>query len=906
ATLPTVEGVTFGGDVAGLITADKGMLLSNANTTQNNYTDKPFITFASAQGSGTNKLTITYDVAYQDKSKGQPYSDYTMSYYGANGQFLFSLTESVGGNWSDKASIIYATGASTKETVALSTHIGKKVTAEFYYDADGGCFVGIDGGVYNVYSGEGVGIKDIKLTVGGGQDYNRGVFIKNYKITGTEVVPKAYRTVAFNVDDTSSTAVVEKGTKIAASDIPAAEKLGYLFMGWSTDGSSEYDESKTYISNDELKDTVINDNKNLTAVFQFDTSYKQKIAKVEFVDTAGNAIDPQSVKAIKYPTEAEAVEYKPYEIKVTSDVGRDITDDCEITWEAVGGGGLDANYFQFVEKSLEDDEAVAEDNVRYARIRQGGESWFGYIKATATYLKSEDGDGTVPEGISSKDGVVTVKNDTAHADLESATLICATYSDSDALTSIKTYPLTFTEGVATKEITDMADGSKLMVWSSVDGDGAMVPIYTTADFTADFSSEGTAQVPCAVLANSESTQIMPAAGYPASMDYYVDELVGYKGTSDDYSKGYDPVLNNWCIVGSSPTRDLVLVEDEDGVKALKFASTGGSRGGSGSSALAAYAFAGQSTQYVLDATVKFDGASVLGVWDKTPNNSGAVSEWSISYDGGTLTVGDGKITGVTADTWYKLIVTSDPVNHLYSVYVYDKAGTTLIGSVTDAVGSACSAKFLCVSGGLPFYINSIQAYIPSVETVAIDADTEVVSIPDAGEPANEVSLRANCQTADGIKLTGAVEWSLDEEYEGVELVKGTQTATLKVSNGASGSVVVSATLGGKTATKTITLTTSKDIVAFKTKSSSITIPFAGGESATADFKADTVTTEHPEGTNDTSIEYSFLDKTGAVALSALPSGISSSVDASTNTLTLSVAPGATPIVFYIKATNSEG
>ncbi|MCH5209765.1 MAG: hypothetical protein J1F01_02250 [Oscillospiraceae bacterium] len=418
------------------------------------------------------------------------------------------------------------------------------------------------------------------------------------------------------------------------------------------------------------------------------------------------------------------------------------------------------------------------------------------------------------------------------------------------------------------------------------------------------NTTGTAQIPCAALeSGTVAGQIMPAAGYRASMDYYVDDIVGYVATSDDYSYGFDPVLNNWCIVGSNPARDLVLVK-EAGKKALKFTNTGGNRGGSSSSCVGTYAFPQQSAQYVFETIVKFEGATRIGVWDKTPNNGGAVAEWAVSFDGdSSITAGEGKITGIDKTKWYKLVVTSDPASKLYSVYAYEEDGTP-VGSITDVAGGA-AGKFLCVDYGFPIYFNSLRAYVPTLDTISITSDVDVVAVPEAGAT-NEVALRAICKTADGMNLTGAVEWSLAEEYDGVELVKGTQTATLKISENASGTIKVTASMSGKSAEKEITITSSKNRVAFTTKTSSITIPFEGSPAATGEFLADTITPDSPNGTNDTDIEYTFLDKTGAVALEPLPNGITSSVDPDTNRLTISVAAGATPAVFYVKATQKSG
>ncbi len=781
-----------------------GLKLTNANSTGNNYADRGLVTFANPVGDLTHKVNVSYDVSYMEKSKGQAYTYYTMSYYDANGAFMFSLGEGIG-NWADKAILTYADSATTTATVELATNIGGKANFDVTYTPVGG-MVTIGGTPYTFVSAGGAtsGIKDIKLSVSGGADFNRGIYVKNYLMTTQEVEYVPVCPVSFDVVGKSSTIVVEENSCVAAEDIPDTTNTGWIFKGWSTDGSTEYVEGTDYITNEELVAMPITTETALTAVYEFDTSYVQSIASVEFVDSTGAIIDPTRVKASTYPAEDGAEESRPYQVKVTSNIGLDITEDCTFVWDMVGNEADDGYAVM--------DETVTA-SVNNFEVKQGGKSWFGYVKAVANY-------------------------DPANTDDET------------------------------------------------------------------LNSTGTAQVPFALVAGVKpDSQIFPAAGYPVSMDEHSDALVGYASTSGDYSVGYDPVLNNWCIVGSLATRDLLLVE-EDGKKALKFTNLDGNRGGSGSSCVGTMAFSSQTEQYVVETIVKFGGDGArIGVWDKTPNNASVTDEWSVTYSAGALTVGDATITGMTATDWYKVVITSDPVNHLYSAYVYDMEGN-LVGSAEDAVGKACTAKFLCVDGGFPVYINSFKAYIPTVDSIAVSTDADVVKVPEAGEAASEAALTAICKTADGIKLTGAVEWSLAQEYQGVTLEKGTQTATLKVENGAAGTVDVIATMGGKSVTKTITLTNSSNVVSFVQSQSSITIPFSNAEAVTATYKADTITPDDADGIGDATITYSFLDKTGAVDLTELPSGITSST--AEGVLTLTVEPNATPAVFYIKATNSEG
>lgn len=77
----------------------------------------------------------------------------------------------------------------------------------------------------------------------------------------------------------------------------------------------------------------------------------------------------------------------------------------------------------------------------------------------------------IKDGITYADGVVTVKTD----DAAKAVLIYAQYSGT-ALKSASVYPLTFTEGIATQELKDAVNGSKLMVWTALDGDDPLMPV----------------------------------------------------------------------------------------------------------------------------------------------------------------------------------------------------------------------------------------------------------------------------------------------------------------------------------------------------------------------------------------------------------------------------------------------
>ena len=389
---------------------------------------------------------------------------------------------------------------------------------------------------------------------------------------------------------------------------------------------------------------------------------------------------------------------------------------------------------------------------------------------------------------------------------------------------------------------------------------------------------------------ASSSQLAPAAGYPASMDDYAASMVGYAGTSNGL-KTQDIILNNWSIYGSNGSRSMELAEIS-GKKAIKFASNGGS-----GSTVAVYQWTDQSSQYVMDITVMFTAAMTFGVYDNTPNNASVNSEWAVSYNAGALTIGTETVSGVNANEWYRIIVSADPSINLASMTVYDNSGN-LVGSVNDVAMTEATGKYFSFTGTWPMYLNSFKAYKPSLSSIAVSADAETVKVPENGAAAATVDLSAVLTSNEGVKMTGAVVWSLAEEYANVELAAtGAQTATLTINEGASGAVTVVATKDGKQDTKTIQLTTSSNTVSFSQSTSSVTIPFTGEAAVVNSFVAVTLNGEG-ETIDGGAITYSLLAKDGVTATTVKGVTFAGGV--------LTVAAGASPAVVYVKATNAEG
>lgn len=390
----------------------------------------------------------------------------------------------------------------------------------------------------------------------------------------------------------------------------------------------------------------------------------------------------------------------------------------------------------------------------------------------------------------------------------------------------------------------------------------------------------------------DKNQLAPAVGYPVNMNDYADSLVGYEGTSN-LINSRDLVLNNWSVYGSNGKRSLKLVKDADGTKSLEFASNGG-----GGSTVAVYQWSDQSDQYVIDFTAKFTNDTAFGVYFNTPNNSNSYPEWTASYSGGALKFGSDSIN-MSANEWYRFVVSADPSIQKASIAVYK--GDTKVGEIEDVdmTNNDQVQKYFCFSGTWPMYLNSFKAYKPVTGTVTVGSGSDVAKVPEAGEAESTVDLSAVVTSTEGVKMTGAVQWSLAEEYANIEIEpKGAQTATLKISAGAApGTVTVIASKDGKRAETEVMLTTSSNVVAFSKSTSSITIPFTGEQAVTATFAAET-RDKDGKPIEGGAITYKLLAKDGVTETTVKGVTFKDGV--------LTVAPDASPAVVYVKASNAEG
>ncbi len=217
--LTDTDAYTWGADVAGLVTAGSGVILTNNNSTANNYENKDFVTFTEVVGDATHKVNVSYNL-YSIKDKGQAVTNYIMSYYDAAGNLLFSISEGNGG-WAYPSTLTYADSATTTATASLNSHMAKATTTSVSFEVtftDSGNLLTIDGASYAFVGG---GIKDVKLSVSGGQDYGRGTYVSNYLMTTTEVAAATPVDYTINYIYNGETVSTATGTGMVDTDVTA-------------------------------------------------------------------------------------------------------------------------------------------------------------------------------------------------------------------------------------------------------------------------------------------------------------------------------------------------------------------------------------------------------------------------------------------------------------------------------------------------------------------------------------------------------------------------------------------------------------------------------------------------------------------------------------------------------------
>lgn len=429
-------------------------------------------------------------------------------------------------------------------------------------------------------------------------------------------------------------------------------------------------------------------------------------------------------------------------------------------------------------------------------------------------------------------------------------------------------------------------------WPYCDSYGKLVTDNNTADFqlknhsfnyygqlTATVTYNGktqTVSTPISyigdALANTNSNQILPRGGYYEDVNSYAPDMVGYEATkSANNVSATDVVTDNWATYGGNERK--LYIAEENNNRFFRLNATG-----TNSSSFAANQItAVKDQQIVCDQMVRFysSGSSILlksynpVKWDDSevaPEDTQATT-FAVNFSDNQLSINESKIADAAAETWYRIVVTSDVTSGKCYAEVYDEAGEKLGNSETvDFVNpKSTNPTYYCFrtpdksTGMLDFNKVKITRATIDKDTIVVTAP-DTISVPDEGKNNVTGTMTVTAETTEGLPAIGKAEWSIDDSYNGITITPSaddSHTATITVAAGAStGEIPITVSIGGQTVKKNVTLSASKDNVQFETSTRSISIPSDGSEQYTYIAKVKNKDNVEIEGKN---VTYALYD-----------------------------------------------
>lgn len=406
--------------------------------------------------------------------------------------------------------------------------------------------------------------------------------------------------------------------------------------------------------------------------------------------------------------------------------------------------------------------------------------------------------------------------------------------------------------------------------------------------------------------------LLPKAGYVSNYDAYSDDMVGYKGTiSPDNKSGTDIILGDWFAAGSASDKQLTLSKDDSGDKYLRL-----SKGVTAKSCFASVILPTSSNQTVFEQNIRFN-TTIAEVIYKADNPVTWKSPvvYCVNFNGSKVTINGADVAAATTDTWYKLIISTDPTVNTCWAELQDMEGNSIgkseVVATSDASEPTTPTYFMyrvgdAVTGSVDF--DNVKVFNPTVDeaTFSASAQDQTLSIPETAEaPASTTTLSASVKSTDGYDITSQAAWEFETEVEeGTVVITPDKvdghTAVLTVNNGAqSGELVIKVTIAGVTKKITVNLTSSQDSVAFKEGTASISIPMDAANPASYKYSA-VVQDGHGAEIAGKTVTYAMYDKNNLNEITSLKG-----VTFNKETATLTVTNEAVSNVVYIRATGTN-
>lgn len=403
--------------------------------------------------------------------------------------------------------------------------------------------------------------------------------------------------------------------------------------------------------------------------------------------------------------------------------------------------------------------------------------------------------------------------------------------------------------------------------------------------------------PLVIIGNSSQTSgvLFPKTGYVSDFNMFEDGMEG------DYTDNKS-LLGEWDIMGSNSTNRIGVYSDEDG----KFMRI--SKNEKKDSSYFYTELSTTSDQLIFTQDIRFN-TPLAAIYYKgeAPNSfSKNQTAFNVVFNDGVITINGAEAAdGLAQGRWYKLVISAAVSSQKCWAKVYSEDGTLIGESETvDFENENVTAPYVyCYrlsdrnNAGSSVDVNDIV--ISKAETddehLKLTFENSALTIPD-DDNAAETAAVFEGSTVEGYELIGSVDWSVaDTSADGVSVKANSDTHTAVVSvtkEAAAGTVPIRAAIDGQSVTAELSLTGTRESVAFTNRPRSIMIPSDG---MTEVRYAAVVRDGQGQDIPERAIEYSLETPLNGV-----------SIDPSSGTVTVDASASAAKAVIVARAKNSGG
>lgn len=407
----------------------------------------------------------------------------------------------------------------------------------------------------------------------------------------------------------------------------------------------------------------------------------------------------------------------------------------------------------------------------------------------------------------------------------------------------------------------------------------------------------TVEKPLVIIGNNSQSAgtVFPKAGFVSDYNMFEDGMEG------DYTADCT-LLGGWSIIGSNTTNKISVERDTDG-KFLKI-----SKNEKKDSSYFYNEISTTQDQLIFSQNIRFNTplASIYYKGEAPNSFSKNQSAFTVLFNSGTLTINGVKAAdNLDEGKWYRLIISSAVSSQKCWARVYSQDGELISESQTtnfenDSVASPniyayrLSDRSNASSSVDINDLNIIKAEADLDQSV-IKCDNPEMIIPD-DDTVSQTTISLEAVTAEGYEMIGNAVWSIaDDSTDGVSVTANDDTHTAIVTvtkDAASGTVPIQAVIDGQIVVTELSLTGTRESVAFISRPRSILIPSDSSVSAQCNA---VVRSGNGDELTDSTVKYEIVSPADGI-----------NIDETTGKITVDSSAKPSTITVLAKALSSSG